>query len=103
MFMLTFCQGSSMMTLSGNSLHRISKTSHIFWVHLILICFASRTNYQIKPLVSWQPDPESCAIDAYTIKWDKGLNYAFPPLSQIKRVVNKVARDKADELLIVPN
>ncbi len=28
--------------------------------------FASRLNYQMKPYVSWQPDPGACAIDAFT-------------------------------------
>ena len=29
--------------------------------------YASRLNFQLKPLVSWMPDPEASFIDAFTI------------------------------------
>lgn len=31
--------------------------------------FASRLNYQIVPYVSWHPDPQAWAIDAFTLDW----------------------------------
>lgn len=31
--------------------------------------FASRSNCQIKKFVSWKPEPESYAIDAFFISW----------------------------------
>ena len=65
----------------------------------VMDLFASRANFQIKPLVSWHPDPESYAIDAYTIKWDK----AFLPFSQILRGIQKLMRDEAEILLVIPN
>jgi hypothetical protein len=65
--------------------------------------FASRLNYQFKPFVSWGPDPLSVAVDAYTLTWSKWFSYAFPPFSQILKVLTKVERDQADMLIIVPH
>ena len=44
-------------------------------------CFASRLNAKVKKFVSWRPDPEACAVDAFTFDWGTQLNYAFPPFS----------------------
>ena len=45
--------------------------------------FASRLNYQLDTYASWEPDPLSTYIDAFTIDWDKLNFYAFPPFSLI--------------------
>ena len=45
--------------------------------------FASRLNYQIKPFVAYQPDPEAMAINAFTISWKPYCFYAFHPFSII--------------------
>ena len=63
--------------------------------------FASRLNYQIKPFVSWGPDPEASAVDAFTLKWET-FAYAFPPFCLIQRILAKVERDQADVMMIVP-
>ena len=31
--------------------------------------FASRLNYQLRPFVGYQPDPEAIAINAFSISW----------------------------------
>jgi hypothetical protein len=31
--------------------------------------FASRLNYQMKPYISWGPDPESIAVNAFSVNW----------------------------------
>lgn len=64
--------------------------------------FASRLNFQMKPFVSWIPDPEALAIDAFTQDWSKWLIYAFPPFSLLQKVLNKWQRDRAEGILIVP-
>ena len=64
--------------------------------------FASRLNYQIKPFVSWGPDPESWAVDAFSINWGNTYSYAFPPFSLLNRVLNKLRRDQADGMIIAP-
>ena len=43
--------------------------------------FASRLNRQIECFVSLRPDPDSYAIDAFTLDLGKYNFYAFPPLS----------------------
>jgi hypothetical protein len=63
--------------------------------------FATRLNYQIKPFVSWKPDPECMAVDAFTIDWKRIFIYAFPPFSIIQRVLSKWAMDRAG-FIIVP-
>jgi len=64
--------------------------------------FASRLNAKVKKYVSWHPDPEACAVDAFTIDWETQLNYAFPPFSLIPRVLSKVQQDQACVLLVAP-
>ena len=44
-----------------------------------LICITT----QRQRFVSWRPDPEACAVDAFTIDWGTQLNYAFPPFTLI--------------------
>ena len=43
--------------------------------------FASRLNYQLTPYVSWLPDPQAMAIDAFTLDWTNHFLCAFPPLA----------------------
>ena len=65
--------------------------------------FASRLNYQIKPFVSWKPDPDALAVDAFSLKWDLYNNfYAFPPFSLINRVLQKIEQDRCYGIVIVP-
>ena len=64
--------------------------------------FASRLNKQVHNFVSWKPDPDAMAIDAFSIKWPEKLIYAFPPFSIIGRVVQKVHLDKAEVVLVAP-
>lgn len=64
--------------------------------------FASRMNFQLKPFVSWMPDPEAFAVDAFTISWRRWLIYAFPPFSLVLRCLKKLEEDAAEGVFIVP-
>ncbi|GFO29339.1 reverse transcriptase [Plakobranchus ocellatus] len=64
--------------------------------------FPSRLNFQLKPYVSYKPDPEAVAIDAFKLNWGKHCFYAFPLFSLIARVLNKMQTDKATGVVIVP-
>ena len=64
--------------------------------------FAFRVSHQIQSYMSWKTDPFSLGRDAFLIKWDKGLMYAFPPFSLIGRVLQKVVRDQTTLILIAP-
>jgi hypothetical protein len=63
--------------------------------------FASRLNYQLKPYVSWGPDPEAVATDDFTLNWDNKFIYVFPPFSIIPRILQKIEEDQARTLMIV--
>ena len=69
----------------------------------VIDLFASRSNYQIKPYISWRPDPEAVHVDAFTYDWSNELFYAFPPFSIIPRVLQKIREDRATGILVVPN
>ena len=52
--------------------------------------------------MSWLPDPDSCAVDAFTVKWSNHFFYAFPPFCLVLRTLNKIIQDKAQGIVIVP-
>ena len=43
--------------------------------------FASRVNHQIPEFVSWRPEPNAVATDAFNLTWNYHLSYLFPPFS----------------------
>ena len=57
--------------------------------------FASRLNYKLKPFVAFKPDPEACAINAFSISWSTYSFYVFPPFSILPKVLQKIQSDKA--------
>jgi hypothetical protein len=64
--------------------------------------FASRLNYQLKPFISWLPDPDALAIDAFTMNWQGWLIYCFPPFSLVQRCLRKLIDDQAEGVMVVP-
>ena len=64
--------------------------------------FASRLNFQMKPFISWGPDPEALAINAFTQNWSKWLIHALPPFSLLQKVLSKWQKDGAKGILIAP-
>ena len=60
------------------------------WGTVSVDLFTSRLNYQLKPFVSWRPDPEAMAIDAFSLDWREKIFYAFPPFPLIKRTRARV-------------
>ena len=64
--------------------------------------FASRTNTKCKKFVSWHRDPNSFAIDAFTINWSGHFFYAFPPFSLMLRVLRKIQIEKAEGVVVAP-
>ena len=65
--------------------------------------FASRLNYQIKPFVSWHPDPEAKSHDAFSIQWKGYLSYCFPPFALINRVLRKIEAEQVTVMLVFPH
>lgn len=65
--------------------------------------FASRLNKQLPVFVSFRADPESVAVNAFTLDWQGKKFYAFPPFNCIAKVLQKVWKDKAFGILVVPD
>ena len=51
--------------------------------------FASRVNHQIPEFVSWRPEPNAMAIDAFNLTWNYHLSYLFLPFSLIPLCLKK--------------
>ena len=64
--------------------------------------FASRLNKQLEQFVSWKPHPDALYVNAFSVDWSSMYFYGFPPFSVISRCLQKVLRDNAECILIVP-
>ena len=78
-----------------------NRIAHIFTKPDIDL-FATRLNFKVKPFVSWNPDPEAFAADAFTLDWNMYYSYIFAPFSVIQRCLKKIWQDKAETIMIVP-
>lgn len=72
-----------------------SLSQHLFdiickqWGKPDIDLFTSCTNKKLD-YVSWQPEPESWKIDAFSFTWNNKFFYAFPPFSLVGRVARKL-------------
>ena len=80
----------------------IFKRVSAFWGKPSIDLFASRLNFQLRPFVSWKPDPQAFAIDAFSISWTEHNFYAFPPFALINRVLQKTEQDQSHDVISVP-
>ena len=64
--------------------------------------FATRLTNQLKSYVSWRPDPQAVATDAFSIDWSQLKGYAFPPFNLIPRTLMKVISNNANIVLVAP-
>ena len=64
--------------------------------------FASRINYHIDRYISWKPDSEALATDAFSIKWNTEFDYIFPPFSLLGKVTAKIYRNKTKAIVVIP-
>jgi len=78
-----------------------AKITKLFFVPNIDL-FASRLNKQKDGYISWKPDPDAFAVDAFTLSWTNLSFYAFPPFSILDRVCQNILKDKAEGILIAP-
>ena len=63
---------------------------------------AARINYQVKPNISYHPDTEAFAVDAFHLSWSNYKFYAFPPFSIISLVLQKIQKEHSDGIVVVP-
>ena len=73
--------------------------SHFFKPEIDL--FSSRLNHQVEKYVSWFPDPEAFATDAFSFSWKNLKPYLFPPFSVIPRVLMKLEDDQVKNALLI--
>lgn len=64
--------------------------------------FASRINYQIKPYVSFHPDPGAIAVNAFHMSWKQFQAYIFPPFCLIPRILQKIQEEQCTAVLVAP-
>ena len=64
--------------------------------------FASRLNHQCPVYVACRPDPEAMSINAFTLSWSGIQFYAFPPFCIIPSMLQKMTKDKAQGVVVVP-
>lgn len=63
--------------------------------------FASHSNKKCTKYISWKQDPGSYAVDAFSFSWSSFF-YAFPPFTMIGKTLNKIIRDRAEGIMVVP-
>ena len=64
--------------------------------------FATRINSQFAQYCSLRHDPYASCIDAFSISWFDLKFYCFPPFSCIRQVLQKIRRDSAMGVVVVP-
>ena len=65
--------------------------------------FASRLNKQLPVFCSFRPDPQASFINAFTISWANEKLCCFPPSSCILQVLQKIIKDQATGVVVVPD
>jgi hypothetical protein len=61
-----------------------------------------RLTHQLPRYVSWHPDPQAFATDAFTLNWGILKGNAFPPFNLVPRTLIKVQQDNATIVLLAP-
>lgn len=78
-----------------------NQIQHLFG-HLEIDMFATRLNSQLPGYVSWRPDPQALAVDAFTLNWTNTGYYMFPPFSLIGPILHKLEGDQGRAVLVFP-
>ena len=53
--------------------------------------------------MSWHPEPEALAVNAFSLTLNNNYFYMFPPFSLVDQVLAKVNRDNTEAVLVVPD
>ena len=64
--------------------------------------FASRLTHKLEKYISFRPDPNAMAVDAFSTSWTKQYVYIFAPLSTLSMVLRKIVEDEAEALVVAP-
>jgi len=64
--------------------------------------FAARSNFKVERFCSWRPEPGAFYVNAFALQWHKFYFYCFPPFSLIARCLQKIQREEAEGIILVP-
>ncbi|XP_059352815.1 uncharacterized protein LOC132088282 [Daphnia carinata] len=64
--------------------------------------FAAPWNAQLASFVSWRPQPEAMATNAFALNWGGLSGYVFPPFCLIFKCLEKIRREQATVVFICP-
>ncbi len=64
--------------------------------------FAAAWSTQLPKFVSWIPQPQAQATNAFFLNWRDLQGYAFPPFALIPRVLAKIRKEEASLVLVCP-
>ena len=64
--------------------------------------FASTLNHQVPRYFTWILDPQAVVMDVFSVNWNKGLFYIFPPFNLIQKIPWESNQSKVTVLLITP-
>ena len=64
--------------------------------------FASLANRRVEKYISWYPEVEAWAVDAFSVPWTSLLFCVFPTFSMVAQVLGKVNRETASGIMVVP-
>lgn len=63
--------------------------------------FASKENHLLQKYVSWSPDPNAIASDAFTLNWAEFESiFLFPPFRLLLRCIQKIRQEKPRGILV---
>ena len=62
--------------------------------------FASAQNHKLPVYCSYVPNNKALAINAFSLTWNNGLNFAFPPFICLAQTIQRVVKDKAELILV---
>ena len=72
------------------------------WGPFDIDLLASRPNHKVTNYASWRPDPGAQFTETFCFNREPFHFYAFPPFSVITKCLQKIEKDQATGILIVP-
>lgn len=65
--------------------------------------FASKENHLLEKYVSWGPDPQAIASDAFLLNWAEFDSvFIFPPFRLLLRCLQKIRQERPRGILVAP-
>jgi len=81
---------------------KVVQTLFLRWDRPLIDLFATEANRQLETYCSRYKEKMSYHVDALTMNWGQVYGYAFPPISLIPLVIERVERFRCTLILIAP-